>query len=136
MRQKTWPDHYRYVDRIGPEGVTIVCARYVVIRESEHCYWLVSPDRAGWANMILQRGEVPKFAKRVLKTSDRRFAYPDKAVALNSYKARKRWQLSHAELATERAKAALEELKDLSEIDDLRLCAGGDYIKQLSWDAY
>ncbi len=65
----------------------------------------------------------------------RRFAYPEKERALESYKARKRWQLSHAKLATERAIAALDEIKELSEIEDLRVCAGGEYIKNLGWEA-
>lgn len=136
MEKKDWPDHFRYVDEIGPEGVTIVCKRYVVVRESEHCYWLTTKDLAYLAEKHLERGKIPPYAKRVLKNSERRFAYPLKSAALNSYKARKRWQISHAELATERAKAALEEIKDLTEITDAHLCAGGDYIKQLNWDAY
>jgi hypothetical protein len=129
-----WPDHFRYIDSIGPEGVTIVCRRYVVIRESEHCYWLVPEGSESYA-MARQEatGKVWGNAKRVSKNSWRRFAYPGKEEALSSYKARKRHQLSHAELALERAKAALADIKDMEAINDQHVCAGGDYIKQLNW---
>lgn len=133
-KQQAWPDHYRYIDSIGPEGVTIVCKRYVVVRESEHCYWLVPEGSEGYA-MARQAatGKVWSNAKRVSKDSWRRFAYPDKEEALRSYKARKRHQLSHAELAMERAKAALADINNLEAINDEHLCAGGDYIKELNW---
>lgn len=131
---KNWPDHFRYVDEIGPEGVTIICRRFVVVRESEHCFWIVPPSYEMVAKSAIEQGRVPKYAKRVLKVSSKRFAYPEKAAALNSYKIRKRWQISRAKLATERAKAALEEMKDRAEIEDELLCSGGDYIKSLNWD--
>lgn len=133
-QEMKWPDHYRYIDQIGPDGVTILCKRYVVVRESAHCYWIVHPDYEFVAKQSLERGRIPKYAKRVLKVSGKRFAYPDKSLALHSYKVRKRWQISRAELATERAKAALEEIEASEQIADELLCAGGDYIKQLNWD--
>ncbi|WP_286913220.1 MULTISPECIES: hypothetical protein [unclassified Pseudomonas] len=133
-KQQAWPDHFRYIDSIGPEGVTIVCRRYVVIRESEHCYWLVPEANVEMAkHSEAATGRVWRFAKRVSKDSWRRFAYPDKEEALRSYKARKSLQMSHAELAMERAKAALADVKDLEAINDEHLCAGGDYIRQLNW---
>ncbi|WP_411835675.1 hypothetical protein ACLBNB_20095 [Pseudomonas chlororaphis subsp. aurantiaca] len=133
-KQKSWPDHFRYIDSISPEGVTIVCRRFVVIQESQHCYWLVPEgDEAMARDSQLVTGKVWRFAKRVSKDSWRRFAYPDKAKALESYKARKRHQMSHAELAVERAKAALADIKELEAINDEHLCAGGDYIKELNW---
>lgn len=134
-KQQAWPDHFRYIDSIGPDGVTIVCKRYVVVRESEHCYWLVSEGSEGWALARQQAtGKVWGEARRVSKDSWRRFAYPDKAKALESYKARKRHQMSHAELSMERAKAALADIKGLEAINDEHLCAGGDYIKELNWE--
>ena len=72
-------------------------------------------------------GNVWGNAKRVSKNSWRRFASPRKEEALSSYKARKRQQLSHAELALERAKAALADIKDLEAINDEHLCADGAY---------
>jgi hypothetical protein len=133
-KKKTGPDHFRYVDHIGPEGVTIVCRKYVVIRESEYCYWIVPEGSEGWAlARQTATGKTFKDAKRVSKDSWRRFAYPEKEKAFSSYKARKRHQLSHAELALERAKTALADIKDIEAINDEHLCSGGDYIKQLNW---
>lgn len=132
--KSAWPDHFRYIDEISPEGVTIVCKRFVVIRESEHCYWIVPQFYEYVALEHLKRGAMPKYAKRVLKVSGRRFAYPEKSHALHSYKVRKRRQMGHAQLAIERAKAALEDLKGVDTINDEHLCSGGDYIKELTWD--
>ncbi|MHB2138314.1 hypothetical protein ACX64L_10215 [Pseudomonas monsensis] len=133
-KKHTRPDHFRYVDHIGPEGVTIVCRKYVVIRESEHCYWIVPEGSEGWARARqTATGKTFKDAKRVSKDSWRRFAYPDKERALSSYKAHKRHQLGHAELAFECAKAVLADLKEIEAINDENLCSGGDYIKQLNW---
>ena len=88
----------------------------------------------GWARARqAATGKTFKDAKRVSKDSWRRFAYPEKEKALSSYKARKRHQLGHAELALERAKTALADIKDIEAINDEHLCSGGDYIKQLNW---
>ncbi len=136
-KQPAWPDHFRYVDEISPDGVTIVCHRFVVLRESEHCCWIVHEREEHWARRSLERGEKTSRIKRVLKASHgRRYAYPDKAKALHSYKVRKRRQMGHAELAMERAKAALEDLKNVDAIEDKHLCSGGDFIKELNWEDY
>lgn len=134
-KQNAWPDHYRYVDTIGPEGVTIECRRYVVLRESEHCYWIAREQNAGWARCWAMEGRKSPHIKRVLKESaGRRYAYQDKAKALHSYRARKRHQVHHAQLVLERAKAALEDLVGVDSIPDEHLCSGGNYIKELTWD--
>ena len=136
-KKSAWPDHFRYIDEISPDGVTIVCQRFVVHRESEHCYWITLERNAGWASEWVAQGRKSPLIKRVLKdSSGRRYAYQDKANALRSYKLRKRRQLGHAELALERAKTALADLKEVVEIEDEHLCAGGDYIKELNWEAY
>ncbi|MEW5543484.1 hypothetical protein [Pseudomonas soli] len=130
-KQPAWPNHFRYVDEISPDGVTIVCQRFVVLRESEHFYWITRDRYAGSFSEVIKSPLI----KRVSKESyGRRYAYPDKALALNSYKVRKRRQIGHAQLAIERAKAALEDLKDVDAISDEHLCSGGDYIKELTWD--
>ncbi len=136
-KQPAWPDHFRYIDEISPDGVTIVCQRFVVLRESEQCYWITRDRNIGWAEKWAADGRKSPHIKRVLKESyGRRFAYPDKAKALHSYKVRKRRQLGHAQLAMERAKTALEDLRDVDAIADERLCAGGDFIKELNWEDY
>ncbi|TFF49538.1 hypothetical protein C5609_23155 [Pseudomonas putida] len=123
-KKPAWPDHFRYIDSIGPEGVTIVCRRYVVVRKRQRglCHGAPGSHRES----LGQR-------QTSIENSWRRFAYPRKEEALSSYKARKRQQLSHAELALERAKAALADIKDLEAINDEHLCAGGDYIRELNW---
>ncbi|MCU1717345.1 hypothetical protein [Pseudomonas sp. 5P_3.1_Bac2] len=130
------PIHYRYIDEIGPAGVTISCKKFVAVRESEHFFWIVQPSYELVARHSIERGRIPRYAKRVPKVSTKRFAYPDKAAALESYKARKRWQMSHATLALERAKTALEAISESKEITDEHTCPGGDYIKQLGWGSY
>jgi len=105
--QRPGPDHFRYVDEIGPDGLTVSCRRYVTVRASEHCYWICTEHYETLAQKAIEQGLLPKYLKRVLKESGRRFAYPDKRDALHSYKARKQHQVSHAELALERAKAAI-----------------------------
>lgn len=135
--QPAWPDHFRYIDEISPDGVTIVCKRYVVLRESDHFYWIAPYRFVGLARMSLAEGRKSPHLTRVLKSSHgRRFAYQDKAKALHSYKIRKRRQLGHAQLAMERAKTVLEDLREVDEIADERLCAGGDFIKELNWEDY
>lgn len=131
-----WPDHFRYIDSISPTGVTITCERYVVVRESEHCYWIAHENNRGWVRMQIEKGVIPKLARRVLKSSWCRFAYPDKAEALRSYEARKRWQIRHAQLSLERARAALDEVADRQGISDKHLCAGGEYIRGMNWSEY
>ena len=87
--------------------------------------------------MCVAEGRKSPHIKRVLRASyRRRFAYPDKAKALHSYKVRKRRQLGHAQLAMERPKTALEDLNGVDAIADERLCSGGDFIKELNWDDY
>ena len=136
-KQPAWPDHFRYIDEISPHGVSIVCLRFVVVRESEQCYWITRDRNIVWAKTFVAEGRKSPHIKRVLKeSSGRRFAYPDKAKALHSYKVRKRRQLGHAQLAMERAKTALEDLREVDAIADKRLCAGGDFIKELNWEDY
>ncbi|MNC56299.1 hypothetical protein D3C75_1058850 [compost metagenome] len=80
-----------------------------------------------------------KRRKRVLKeggTWGRRFAYTDKALALRSYKARKSWQMRHAQLSMERAKAAIGYFGNLeveSTIPTGAVTIPSEYIQGLGW---
>lgn len=137
---KIGPDHYRYFDEIGPAGLSVVCERYVVLRESEHCYWITKASNALWAAKWVEAGRKSPMIKRVLKESHgRRYAYPDKARALDSYKQRKAWQLRHAQLAMERAKAAIGYFGDLSvasTVPDGELIIPSEYIQGMGWGDY
>lgn len=143
MSEKIGPDHYRFEDRIGPEGVTIHCFRYVVVGETPCCFYIIREGLSHYAGKDFTKvsAHIKKQRKRVLKSSWRRFAYPDLKDAMRSYKARKRWQLSHAAIAESRAAAAHAEATRLVDSDvlsiesfrDGHLCEGGEYIKGLNW---
>lgn len=133
-------EHYRVVDTIGPEGVTLVLGRFVVVRETPDCYWIVPRGYEGKL-YTLQALRRAKIAKRVSKTSERRYAYPTVAEAVRSYERRKYRQIQHAELALERARTAHAQVarggvaERLSERPSL-VCEGGDFIKELNWSGY
>lgn len=134
---KLGPDHYRFVDRIGPNGVVIYCQRYVVVGETEQCYYVIEDGCASmWPDFI------KKHRLRVLKRSYKRYCYPDLTEAMRSYKARKRWQLSHAKLAMARAESGYAEAERLIAFEGLSVesfphqCEGGEYVKGLNWSEY
>lgn len=132
--QKKGPDHYRFYDTIGPEGVTIQCQRYIVIGETPMCFYVIRSDLAGYGPETIKRKR-----KRVLKDQGgRRHCYPDKVQAMRSYRVRKDWQIKHATISLERAKAASEHASVLVSSPELigdhpHICEGGDYFKELNW---
>ncbi|WP_017530380.1 hypothetical protein [Pseudomonas fluorescens] len=142
---KAWPDHYRYIDTIGPEGLEVHCITYEVIGETAQCFYigdthtcdLVKGPQYSWTAEA-----VKKRRKRVLKDGGnwgRRFAYTDKALALRSYKARKAWQLRHASLSMERAQAAIGYFGDgqaESVIPEAAVTIPNEYIQGLNWEDY
>ena len=140
-KKKLGPDHYRYVDEIGPDGLEVHCVTYQVIGETAQC-WYIADDYT--VNMIngyqhsWTAEAVKKRRKRVSKDSGgKRFAYPDKAHALRSYKIRKSRQLGHAELTLERARAALGYFGDLSVTNEApvtdKLIIPNEHIQGLGW---
>lgn len=97
---------YRFIDNEYYEGFggperKILCVEFRVIAETPATVVLVRTKQ------IYPDGEIPDWAerKRVLKSARRRFAYPTKALALNSYRWRKEWQISHAARTLARAEA-------------------------------
>ncbi|MCU1752197.1 hypothetical protein [Pseudomonas sp. 6D_7.1_Bac1] len=144
--QNPGPDHFRYVDTIGPEGLTVTLQKWVAYAETDKCWYLASESdyrelvkghQYGWTASSLKRRR-----KRVLKhqyLASRCFAYPDKERALNSYKMRKQWQIRHATLALERAKAAIGYFGDSSvDVTETPDCAviPSEYIQELGWGDY
>lgn len=143
--QKAWPDHYRYIDTLGPEGLEVHCITYQVIGETALCFYigdthtcdLVKGPQYRWTAET-----VKKRRKRVLKDGGnwgRRFAYTDKALALRSYKARKAWQLRHARLSMERAQAAIGYFGDgqtESVLPEAAVTIPNEYIQGLNWGDY
>lgn len=137
------PDHFRYVDSIGPEGLTVSAQKWVAYAETEKCWYLVSEYdythyvlgyQYGWTPATLKR-----VRKRVLKEQyfgSKCFAYPNKERALNSYKQRKQWQIRHATLSLERAQAALGYFGDSSvEITQTpdETVIPSEYIQGMGW---
>lgn len=78
---KIGPTHYRYESRTDWDDhtVEIICLRYTVIKETEHTYTI---RREGMNWPLDQKHHSDK---RVLKHSRRRFAYPTKELAYNSF---------------------------------------------------
>lgn len=142
---EAWPDHFRYIDTIGPEGLEVHCITYRVIGETAQCFYigdtytcdLVKGPQYSWTAEA-----VKKRRKRVLKDGGNwgcRFAYTDKALALRSYKARKAWQLRHARLSMERAQAAIGYFGDgqaESVIPEAAVTIPNEYIQGLNWEDY
>lgn len=143
---KAGPDHFRFSDQIGPEGVTVSMETWVAYAETDKCYYLVPASefvelvyghQYPWSASRLKRRR-----KRVLKHqfySSRCFAYPDKERAMNSYKIRKEWQRRHATIALERANAALGYFGDSSVTvaePPERVEIPCDYIQNLGWSEY
>ncbi|WP_207285172.1 hypothetical protein [Pseudomonas sp. FW300-N2A2] len=109
-KKKLGPDHYRYVDEICPTGLAVTCQRYVVVGETDQCWYILSEFLDNLFGGSQREASVKKHRTRVLKAGGehgRRYAYTDKELALGSYKHRKEWQMRHAQLSLERAKAAI-----------------------------
>lgn len=144
-KKTAWPENYRYIDTIGPEGQEVHCITYQVIGETGQCYYigdkhtceLVNRPKCSWTTDV-----VKKRRKLVLKeggTGGRRFAYTDKALALRSNKARKSRQLRHAQLSMERALAAIGHFDNLeveSTIPVGIVTIPSEYIQGLDWGNY
>lgn len=139
---KLGPDHYRYVDEIGPKGVAIVCETYIVSGETPACWYVLHEDQSyllpGNVSGSFWEASYKKARKRILKyEGGKKFCYPTREAALKSYTIRKRWQLKHTENAFQRAKTALaevtERLKGVAP-EGKHVCEGGEYFKQKCWD--
>lgn len=97
------PTHYRFRDIITEEGVCLVCDKFHPVRETK-CMYFVVPD---WA--VTKTGSIhTSTRKRVHKDSLRRYCYPTKELAFESYKKRKARQLMLAEESVEKATTALK----------------------------
>jgi hypothetical protein len=98
---------YRYIDLEhwdswrGPDR-KIVLVELVVIDETPKTVLLARRAHVG---KDLQPNYDWVERKRVLKNARRRWAYPTKALALNSYRIRKEWQADRARRVVDRADA-------------------------------
>ena len=140
MKEKLGPDHYRYFATLDEDGVHVLCERYVVIGETQRCWYVIRSEYAhyagtNWSTAIPWR---KKLRKRVLKeSSGRRYCYPDKIKAMESFATRQRWRIAHAnrsiavaELALSVARGALEEKV---EPHDRYQAGQNEYTRSLRW---
>ncbi|NWF10138.1 hypothetical protein HX810_20910 [Pseudomonas salomonii] len=136
---KLGPDHYRYVDELDPKGLEVTCKKYVVIGETDQCWYIVDEFHNNLFGGPHRESMLKQYRKRVLKDGGehgRRFAYTNRALALRSYKARKYWQLRHAHLSIERAQAAIAyfgDAKTESTVPTDRLIIPCEYIQAMNW---
>ena len=93
---------YRYSDFMGETGVAIRIQEFKVERETDKTYFI-------------KRNVYGKKMRQVRKGALRSFAYDTKDKAFDSYMARKRKQLWHAQVSMQTAQLAIdkaEEFKD------------------------
>lgn len=137
------PDHFRYYATLDENGVHVRCERFVVVGETECCWYVVPDSMAHLASIDWSTASDwrKKLRKRVLKASfGRRYCYPDKAKALHSFQQRQKWRVSHAnrnlaiaELALSVVTPALENLATAAP-QDTYSAGQNDYTRSLSWD--
>jgi hypothetical protein len=138
-KQKLGPDHYRYVDELDPKGLEVTCKKYVVVGETEQCWYIVDEFHSNLFGGSQRESLLKRYRKRVLKDGGehgRRFAYTDKALALRSFKHRKSWQVRHAQLSLERAQAAIAyfgDAKTESTVPTDSLVIPCEYIQAMNW---
>lgn len=131
------PTHYRYYTSISPNGVTLHCEQFQVVRETRSCYYIFASH---WGSPTIWGEDfVKRHSKRVLKDSRKRFAYPDRRQALESFIQRQRHRLSHAKASTSQAElgsAAANHMLDSDQLDVGLLgrnCGVDDYIQSIGW---
>lgn len=140
MANKIGPDHYRYYASLDEEGVHVRCEKFVVIGETEHCYYVIRDSMRHLAGIDWRNANPwqKKLRKRVLKRSYRRYCYPDKQEALRSFKARQRWRLAHAARSVAIAELALNAVAPVLEHGeqpkDYYIAGQNDYTSSLVWD--
>lgn len=140
-QQKIGPDHYRYIDEMDPKGLEVVCKRFVVVGETAQCWYIVDELYDSlYPPGKIRESILKTYRKRVLKDGGehgRRYAYTDKSLALKSYKHRKDWQMRHAQLSLERAKAAIAYFGDARSESTVpaenSLIIPCEYVQAMNW---
>lgn len=134
------PDHYRYYSDIEDTGVVIRCERFIVVGETECCYYVLSERKSYLLNWAGQEHQVKKHRKRVLKQSRIRHCYPDRREALHSFMLRQSHRLSRVTRDKSMASLGLKEALHLLEAGKLppdrgaHVCGHDDYTRSLSWE--
>lgn len=90
------PTHYRVVDVLYEDGVTVRIEQWEAVRETTEGYWVKSQYAPTWLDFDdLKRG---KYLKWVSKSSVKRHCYPTVAEAMRSFKRRKEMQVQRLQL--------------------------------------
>lgn len=93
---------YKYVDLLYSEGVKVWLEEYIVIKETPGGHWIILKEEDPW------NSDPPK-KWWVSKHSRKRRAYPNKALALESFILRKKSQIRILENQLDQAKKAFNE---------------------------
>lgn len=94
---------YRYES--SSDGTPLL-ERFIAIRETK-CGWWIVPS---YMVYCLENADI--YQKFVLKTGRKRYAYPTKEEAYNSYKIRKQWRVIHLRRQLDRAEQDLKYVKE------------------------
>lgn len=87
---------YRYDIDYGEREIYVVCRRFKLLRETPKGYWITIDSTYFYS-----------WKKWISKDSRKRYAYPTKEEALNSFIIRKKKQIKHCERDMRNAKTAL-----------------------------
>ncbi|MNP21495.1 hypothetical protein D3C76_1141150 [compost metagenome] len=94
--EKKGPDHYRYYAALSEEGVHVKCERFIVIGETERCYYVISENsehlvgkEADWAQSLVKKRTVAT----AIPTRWRRYSHllPGSAGGSATPSARRQW---------------------------------------------
>lgn len=132
-----YPTLYRVFDTIGPEGLELHWQEFVVIAETPMSWYVLPKESSHLTEISGFEDSVKRQRKLVLKDQiGRRFCYVDKRRAMDSYRLRKHWQLSHAAMSKARGKAGLAAAERLLAAEGeiaLPCTEPSKYIQGLKW---
>lgn len=97
------PTHYRYDTTWHGTHVEPFLTTFDVLQETPRGYWVIESYQAMWPAEIQE-----KKRRWVSKDSRKRYCYPSKEQAWESFKIRCQWRVTHLERQLEVAKAAAQ----------------------------
>lgn len=105
---------YRYEDALSHKSLECRLIEFDVLRETEKGYWFVE----SWLNNKAFETMAEKKKRWVSKDSRKRYCYPEKSKAWDSYIIRKYKQLGHLERQYEWAKKRVQYIENNPETPD------------------
>ena len=128
------PTHYRVVDVLYEDGVTVRLEQWEAVRETAEGYWVKSQYAPEWLDFDgLKRG---KYLKWVSKSSVKRHCCPTIDEAMRSFKRRKEMQVRRLRLQLEQAELVVSKFEciDLSGDQREQLLGHTESSSRLVWD--